>query len=69
MVDIHDRRPVTLSPEFAKEWLDPATPQYRAELLGLQQGEPTEAFEWFKVDRAIGNVRNQGRDLIMPKED
>ncbi|MCM8743197.1 hypothetical protein NFC82_19530, partial [Pseudomonas koreensis] len=29
---------------------------------------PTEAFEWFKVDRAIGNVRNQGSDLIKPIE-
>ncbi len=69
MVDIHDRRPVTLSPELAREWLDPATPKDRAKLMVLQQGEPTEAFEWFKVDRSIGNVRNQGRDLIMPKED
>ena len=35
----------------------------------LLQGEPTEAFEWFKVDRAIGNVRNQGPDLIKPIEE
>lgn len=68
MVDLHDRRSVTFSPEFAKEWLDPATPKDRAELLVLQQGEPSEAFEWFKVERAIGNVRNQGRDLLNPKE-
>ena len=32
----------------------------------LLQGEPTEAFEWFKVDRAVGNVRNQGAELIEP---
>lgn len=69
MVDIHDRRPVTLSPELAKERLDPATPKDRAELLVSQQGATTEALEWFKVDRAIGNVRNQGRDLLNPKED
>ena len=35
----------------------------------MHQGEPTEAFEWFKVDRAIGNVRNQGPDLIKPAEE
>jgi len=64
MVDIHDRRPVTLSPELAREWLDPGTPKERAEQIVLLQGEPTEAFEWFKVDRAIGNVRNQGPELI-----
>ncbi len=69
MVDIHDRRPVTLSPELAREWLDPDTPKDRAELMALQQGEPTEAFEWFKVDRAIGNVHNQGRELLKPKEE
>lgn len=69
MVDIHDRRPVTLSPELAREWLDPDTPKDRAELMALQQGEPTEAFEWFMVDRAIGNVRNQGRELLKPKEE
>lgn len=69
MVDIHDRRPVTLSPELAQEWLDPATPKERAEQMVLQQGEPTEAFEWFKVDRAIGNVRNQGKELLQPKEE
>jgi putative SOS response-associated peptidase YedK len=46
--------------------LDPATPKERAEQMALHQGEPTEAFEWFKVDRAVGNVRNQGPDLIEP---
>jgi putative SOS response-associated peptidase YedK len=65
MVDIHDRRPVTLTAELAREWLDPATPKNRAEQLMLS-GEPTEAFEWFKVDQAIGNVHNQGRNLIRP---
>lgn len=69
MVEIQDRCPVTLSPELARECLDPTTPKDRAELMALQQGEPTEAFEWFKVDRAIGNVRNQGRELLKPKEE
>jgi len=65
-VDIHDWRPVTLSPEQASEWPVPATPKECAEEIVLLQGEPTEAFEWFKVDRAIGNVRNQGPALIKP---
>ena len=66
MVDIHDRRPVVLSPELAQEWLAPDTPKERAEQIVLLQGEPTEAFEWFKADRAVGNVRNQGAALIAP---
>lgn len=68
MVDIHDRRPIALAPELAREWLDPATPRERAEHLVLLQGEPTEAFEWFKVSKAVGNVRNQGAELLLPVE-
>ena len=64
MVDIHDRRPVVLTAELAREWLDPATPKERAEQMVLNQGEPAEAFEWFQVDTAVGNVRNKGRELI-----
>ena len=66
MVDIHDRRPVVLTPDLAREWLDPATPKERAEQMVLHQGEPAEAFEWFKVDVAVGNVRNKGPSLIQP---
>jgi putative SOS response-associated peptidase YedK len=57
-------RPVTLSPELAREWLDPATPKERAEQMVMNQGEPAEAFEWFKVNPVVGSVRNQGPDLI-----
>lgn len=66
MVDIHDRQPVTLNPELAREWLNPATPKERVEQIMLLQWEPIEAFEWFKVDRPVGNVQNQGAHLITP---
>ncbi|QQZ44758.1 SOS response-associated peptidase family protein [Pseudomonas sp. SK3(2021)] len=66
MVDIHDRRPVILAPKLAREWLDLATPKERAEQTVLYQCEPSEAFEWFKVDRAAGNSRNQDAHLIRP---
>lgn len=64
MVDIHDRRPVVLTPDLALEWMDPATPKERAEQMALLQGEPSEVFEWYKVDKAMGNSRNQGAHLI-----
>jgi putative SOS response-associated peptidase YedK len=67
MVGIHDRRPVILAPELAREWLDLATPKERAERMVLQPGEPADAFEWFKIDRGVGNVRNQGKSLITPQ--
>ncbi|HHK4734720.1 SOS response-associated peptidase [Pseudomonas aeruginosa] len=67
MVDIHDRRPVVLSPDLAREWLDPATPPERAEQIVLLHGEPSEAFRWYAVSRDVGNVRNQGAHLIEPQ--
>ncbi|WP_263263016.1 SOS response-associated peptidase family protein [Pseudomonas entomophila] len=66
MVDIHDRRPIVLAPELAKEWMNPATTQQRAEVIARELGTGTEAFEWYAVDRAVGNVRNQGEQLVMP---
>ncbi|HHM8677485.1 SOS response-associated peptidase [Pseudomonas aeruginosa] len=66
MVDIHDRRPVVLPPELAREWIDPATTPERAEQIVLHQGEPSEAFTWYAVSRDVGNVRNQGAYLIEP---
>ncbi|MBB4847620.1 putative SOS response-associated peptidase YedK [Pseudomonas aeruginosa] len=66
MVDIHDRRPVVLPPDLAREWLDPATPPERAEQIVLHQGEPAEAFTWYAVSRDVVNVRNQGAYLIEP---
>ncbi len=67
LVDIHDRRPVVLSPDLAREWLDPATPPELAEQIALNQGEPSEAFTWYPVSRDVGNVRNQGPQLIEPQ--
>lgn len=66
IVEIHDRRPVVMPQELAQEWLDPATPQERAEQMVLYQSETAEAFAWFKVDAALGNVRNKGPELIEP---
>ncbi|WP_026077909.1 SOS response-associated peptidase family protein [Pseudomonas sp. PAMC 26793] len=66
MVDIHDRRPVVLTPDLARQWLDPATPKERAEQMVLHQGEPAEAFGWFKVDTSLGNARNKGPAMIQP---
>lgn len=66
MVDIHDRRPIALAPELASEWLDPATPKERAEQMARHQSEPAKTFEWFRISTAVGNVRNQGAELIQP---
>lgn len=67
MVDVHDRRPVVWSPELAREWLASSTSTEHAEQMALNLGETSEVFEWFPVDTAVGNVRNQGSSLITPK--
>ncbi|NNT92283.1 SOS response-associated peptidase family protein [Stutzerimonas nitrititolerans] len=64
MVDIHDRRPVVLEADLAREWMEPDLPLERAEEIVRDLALPVEAFEWFAVDRAVGNVRNEGSHLI-----
>lgn len=68
MVDIHDRRPLVLDAALAREWLEPGLDPRRAEEIAKKMCRPTEDFEWFAVDRAVGNVRNQGQQLILPLE-
>lgn len=65
MVDIHERRPVVLSPADAREWLESDLPAGRAMQLA-QHSRPIEDFEWYGVGREVGNVKNQGPKLIEP---
>lgn len=64
LLDIHDRRPVVLPPDLAGEWLDPATDPERALQIATNDGLDAEAFTWHPVGKAVGNVRNQGPELI-----
>ena len=60
MVDIHDRRPIVLSPETAAHWLNPELSPHEAETIVAEKAEPVGAFEWHQVERGVGNVRNEG---------
>ncbi|MNR36729.1 putative SOS response-associated peptidase YedK [compost metagenome] len=66
MVDVHDRRPVVFSPALARAWLNPEGEKAEAEQMLLNLCEPSEAFSWFRVNKAVGNVRNQGSELLRP---
>ena len=66
LVDVHDRRPVVLSAADAALWLDPALPVEQAEQLLPSLALGAGAFDWYAVDRAVGNVRNQGPQLALP---
>lgn len=53
-VDIHDRRPVLLTPELARALLDFVTPKKRSEQRVLDQHESANIFEWFRVGLKAG---------------
>jgi len=69
LVDIHDRRPLVLTPEAAREWLRQETRGVNAEELAKTGAVAAEEFTWHPVTRAVGNVQNQGAELIEPESD
>lgn len=66
LVDIHDRRPVVLTPEAAMAWMDQTTSSSHAQELTREGALPAEQFTWHPVSTAVGNVRNQNAELILP---
>lgn len=64
LLDVHDRRPIVLPPRSAREWLDQDTSTNRAAAILSEPASKAEDFVWYAVDRAVGNVRNQGARLI-----
>jgi putative SOS response-associated peptidase YedK len=66
MSEFHDRMPLILPPVSFSAWLDPKTP---AEALIPLLSPPSRAavrIAYHAVGSAVGNVRNQGPDLIAP---
>lgn len=65
-MDIHDRKPLVLTPEHAREWIDPNLPPARAEEIAKECCQPADDFEWYAVGKAVESVKNQGADLLLP---
>src|SRR4029077_1938232 len=65
MGQLHDRMPVILAEIDWPKWLgeEPASEQ---ELLSLLTPCPDEALKIWPVDKMVGNVKNNGPQLIMP---
>lgn len=59
MAGLHTRMPVILRPEDHDRWLDPSQP-----VGDLFEPFETEAMHAWPVSSAVGNVRNQGPQLI-----
>jgi len=64
LVDIHDRRPLVLSPEAAREWMRQDVSRREAEDIISDGTVPADKFIWHAVSCAVGDPRNQGPELI-----
>jgi putative SOS response-associated peptidase YedK len=65
---IHDRCPVVVPPDMHQQWLDCSAddPLVAQRLL---DGMPEPHLEPRRVSKAVGNVRNNGQELIDPVHD
>jgi putative SOS response-associated peptidase YedK len=62
--DVHDRKPVVLSGEAAKQWINRELPA--DEIVKLAQSPlTTEWFAWHEVSTKVNNTRNDGAELIV----
>ncbi|WP_296809802.1 SOS response-associated peptidase [Thiocapsa sp.] len=59
---LHDRMPVILAPEVVDVWLDRTADPAR--LSQVLRPCPEERLAMYPVARAVGNVRNEGAELI-----
>lgn len=69
LIDVHDRKPLALPPDFARTWINPDTSPEEAQHVAENLALPADAFEWFPVGKAVGSVKNQGPQLIEPISD
>jgi putative SOS response-associated peptidase YedK len=65
MVDVHDRRPVAVSAEDARRWLDPELKPEEAEQLARTAMLDVALFDWFPVSRAL-NAGGDGPEMGEP---
>ncbi|WP_455853818.1 SOS response-associated peptidase family protein [Pantoea endophytica] len=66
MVDIHDRRPLVIAADAVREWLSADTTPQRAEEIARDAAIPEKDFTWHPVSVKVGNIHNQGSELIEP---
>jgi putative SOS response-associated peptidase YedK len=64
---IHDRQPVVLEPESWVQWLDPQLTD-PSELEPLLVPNSAGTLVHYAVGRAVGNVKNDRPELLLPEE-
>lgn len=62
---VHDRSPVLLTPDLAADWLDPTLTD-PARVREIVRTIPEPLLEPTEVSDAVGNVRNDGPELVRP---
>ncbi|ULO08755.1 SOS response-associated peptidase [Paenibacillus sp. 19GGS1-52] len=67
MADIHDRMPVILKPEAESEWLSRDNQDIPA-LMKLLKPYDTDRMRAYPVASAVGNVRNDFKELIAEED-
>lgn len=60
MLQLHSRTPVMLSPGLLRDWIEADSGQ--AATIALTS--PLPKLRWHTVDKVVGNVRNQGKELV-----
>lgn len=68
--ELHDRMPVMVPRELWADWLDPTIDDVASLVDAVVAAtlEVSEALDMYEVDRAVGNVHNQGPELMAPVE-
>ena len=64
LVDIHDRRPLALSPETAREWMQRDVGRKEVEDISKNGSVSAGNFSCHPVSQKIGNYKNQRSELI-----
>jgi putative SOS response-associated peptidase YedK len=62
IASVHDRMPLILPAEMHRDWLHGTAD----DAMAMAHAAPEPALVNHEVDRAVGNVRNQGAHLIAP---
>jgi putative SOS response-associated peptidase YedK len=61
---VHDRMPLILPPELLHDWLHGSAD----DAMAIAHAAPEPSLAYHEVDPAVGNVRNQGAQLIAPSK-
>jgi putative SOS response-associated peptidase YedK len=62
---VHDRQPFVIAKEDQNAWLSRGLTD-TDRIIGLLRRPEPETLAFHKVSRAVGNVRNQGPELMQP---